>query len=65
MNQDGYISGETLRRVDRPGENIVISTWQSMNKWRKWVLSEERAKLQDRIDHILGEKTEYGIYTYE
>lgn len=65
MNQDGYVTGETLKRVDRPGESIVISTWQSMNKWRKWVLSEERAKLQDHIDYVLGEKTKYEIYTFE
>ncbi len=27
--QPGYISGETLRNVDRPDDYLVISTWQS------------------------------------
>ena len=26
LDQPGYISGETLRRVDKPGESMVIST---------------------------------------
>ncbi|MBU0986746.1 MAG: antibiotic biosynthesis monooxygenase [Proteobacteria bacterium] len=65
MNQPGYVSGETFKRIDRPGENLVISTWQSMDDWRKWVLSEERAQTQEQINYLLGEKTEYEIYTYE
>ncbi len=64
MSHPGYISGETLRRFDKPGENLVISTWQSADDWREWVLSKERAEIQDRIDALLGEKTEYEIYTY-
>ena len=64
MGRAGYISGETLRRFDKPGENLVISTWQSPDDWREWVLSRERAEIQDRIDTLLGEKTEYEIYAY-
>ena len=63
MNQPGYISGETYKRIDLPGENLVISTWQSMDYWRQWVLSEERAETQEKIDFLLGEKTALEIYT--
>jgi len=65
MQQPGYISGETFKRVDRPGENLVISTWQSMDDWRLWVLSDERQGTQEKIDHLLGEKTDYEVYTYD
>ncbi len=65
LNHPGYISGETLKRLDRPGENLVISTWQSMDHWRQWVLSEERAEAQEKIDYLLGEKTEFEIYTFD
>ncbi len=65
MQQTGYISGETFKRVDRPGENLVISTWQSMDDWRAWVLSDERRGTQEKIDHLLGEKTDYEVYTYD
>jgi len=63
-NQPGYISGETLRRIDKPGESLVISTWQSADDWRKWVLSEERSEIQNKIDELLGYKTEYEVYAY-
>jgi len=63
-NQEGYISGETLSRFDKPGENIVISTWQSVDNWRNWVISKERTELQEKIDDLLGTKTEYEIYKY-
>lgn len=64
MIQPGYISGETLDRVDVPGENLVISTWQSVESWRNWVLSKERQGIQERIDELLGEKTTYEIYEH-
>jgi len=63
-NQPGYISGETLRRMDNPGEYLVISTWQSAGDWNRWILSEERKGVQDKIDILLGKKTEYEVYTY-
>jgi heme-degrading monooxygenase HmoA len=64
MSQPGYISGETLKRFDKPGETLVIGTWESADDWRSWVLSKERSEIQDKIDLLLGEKTEYEIYTY-
>ncbi len=65
MNQPGYISGETLKRIDAPGESLVISTWQSMEDWRNWVISPERAGIQNKIDDLLGVETGYEIYEYE
>lgn len=64
MSQRGYISGETLRRVDHPGENLVISTWESLEDWEKWADSMARNEIQNKIDALLGEKTQYEIYEY-
>jgi heme-degrading monooxygenase HmoA len=64
MSQPGYISGETLKRFDKPGETLVIGTWESADDWRTWVMSKERTDIQDKIDLLLGEKTEYEIYAY-
>ena len=64
MNQDGYISGETLKRIDTPGENLVISTWQSLDAWRAWVLDPQRIELQTKVDELLGEQTKYELYEY-
>ena len=60
--QEGYISGETLDRVDKPGHSLVISTWQSVEDWNNWLNSAERKAIQDNIDKLLGEKTEYELY---
>jgi heme-degrading monooxygenase HmoA len=64
MIQPGYISGETLVRVDQPGETLVISSWQSAEDWRQWVLSKEREDIQRRVDELLGENTRYEIFEY-
>lgn len=62
--QPGYISGETLRRIDSPDEFLVISTWQTLDTWKAWENSEERKQIQSKIDEILGHPTEYSIYYY-
>jgi heme-degrading monooxygenase HmoA len=62
MAQPGYISGETLRNMDNPQDFLVISTWHSVDDWNAWISSRERNELQKKIDTLLGQKTEYGIY---
>jgi heme-degrading monooxygenase HmoA len=59
-----YISGETLRNVDDPEEYLVISTWKSVASWKEWEASDHRKVINDRIDILLGEKSEYDIYFY-
>jgi heme-degrading monooxygenase HmoA len=62
MQQSGYISGETLKCVDRPGEYLVISTWQSLDDWNKWLKTQERKILEDKIDSITGSSSKYTTY---
>jgi heme-degrading monooxygenase HmoA len=62
--QPGYISGETLRNVDAPDEFLVISTWQSVEEWKKWLETKQRQDIQAEIDRLLGKKTDYGVYFY-
>ena len=64
MKQPGYVSGESLKNVDRQNEYLVISTWDSLSAWKTWQSSKERAKIQDQIDALLGQKTEYETYEY-
>ena len=59
-----YISGETLRNVDNPEEYLVISTWKSVDAWKEWETSDQRKEIQDKIDALLGKKSEYNIYFY-
>ena len=62
--QSGYITGETLRSMDNPEEFMVISTWQSSEDWNKWLKSEDRNKVQSKIDELLGGETGYEIFHY-
>jgi heme-degrading monooxygenase HmoA len=62
--QSGYITGETLRSMDNPEEFMVISTWQSSEDWNKWLKSDDRNKVQSRIDELLGGETHYEIFHY-
>jgi heme oxygenase (mycobilin-producing) len=62
--QPGYISGETLRSLDDPDEFLIISTWQSSEEWKNWLQSEERRKVQAKIDDLLGGETRYEVFHY-
>lgn len=62
--QPGYISGETLQRIDNPGETVVVSTWERAEDWNQWVTSAERSVLQEKIDSLLGKETQYEIYSH-
>ncbi len=62
LNQAGYIYGETLRRVDQRDECMVVSTWRSLEDWNAWVNNHDRIAIQNDIDGLLGEKTEYAVY---
>ena len=63
-NQSGYISGETLRNLELPEEFMIISTWESSDDWKNWLKSNDRKKVQDKIDALLGGETKYEIFHY-
>jgi heme oxygenase (mycobilin-producing) len=62
LGQPGYISGETLKRIDKPNECMVVSTWRSVEDWNNWVNNEMRLEIQTEIDKLLGQETEYAVY---
>lgn len=63
LDQNGYVSGETLGRIDKNDECMVISTWRSVEDWNRWVNDPKRIEVQTKIDDILGEETEYAMYS--
>ncbi len=60
--QSGYISGETLVNYDNPSENLVISTWKTLEDWNTWLADDQRRALQVRVDEITGSETMYSVY---
>jgi heme-degrading monooxygenase HmoA len=65
LGNAGYLSGETLKRIDEPGEILVVSKWQSHFYWKQWYESREREEIQARIDRLLEAPTQYEVYEYE
>jgi heme-degrading monooxygenase HmoA len=65
VSHPGYVSGETLKRTDTPGEILVVSKWQSHFYWKQWYESPERKEIQARVDELLDAQTQYEIYEYE
>lgn len=63
LEQPGYISGETLNRIDKKNECMVISTWRSVEDWNGWVNNPKRIEVQTNIDRLIGEDTEYAMYS--
>ncbi len=62
LNQPGYITGETLKRIDKTDECLVVSTWRSVKDWNAWVADPQRIEIQTKIDTLLGKETEYSVY---
>jgi heme-degrading monooxygenase HmoA len=65
MGQPGYITGETLKRVDKPGESLVVAKWRSLDYWNEWFQSKQRSEIQDKIDELIGQETQYEIYEFD
>jgi heme-degrading monooxygenase HmoA len=63
--QPGYISGETMRRIDQPGEIMVISKWKTRQDWERWFASLERTRVQRQVDELLGVATTYEMYDFD
>ena len=60
--QPGFLTGQTFSCLDCQGEYLVISSWNSMADWNRWLHSEQRLSIQNKIDELLGEKTLYRYY---
>lgn len=60
--QPGYLTDQTFSCLDCEGEYLVISTWNRLENWNKWMHSEERQAIQRQIDELTGEKTVYRYY---
>jgi len=61
-DQPGYISRETLKSHDNPGEYLVISRWKTADDWQSWFHNQERKEIQGKVDSLIGEKTFYEVF---
>jgi heme-degrading monooxygenase HmoA len=60
--QPGYISRESLRSLDNPGDYLVVSRWNTASDWQRWLKSQKRRDIQGKVDSLIGEKTFYEVF---
>lgn len=60
--QPGFEYEETWRHLERPEEYLVVRAWDSEEDWQRWHSNPERIAFQQKIEALLGKKTEYVPY---
>lgn len=60
MNQEGYISGETLICAENTRRVVVISKWDSLDRWNEW----KNNDIRNEIDYSLR-KYQTNLTVYE
>jgi heme-degrading monooxygenase HmoA len=69
MEQEGYISSETMWDLDDSNRVVVASMWQKIENWNTWRNSEKRKSIQSQFEGCLDGPTEYehffiGLYPH-
>ena len=62
VHQPGYIAGETLVNTEDSTIVAVISTWRSLEDWKTWEKSPDRAELNNKITPLLEGKPVVRTY---
>jgi len=62
MHHLGYVSGETLFSVDRPGTHVVISTWDSLREWKTWEKDPNRTAIVSKIEALLSAPSKASVF---
>ncbi len=62
IHRPGYITGETLTSVDKPGKHIVISTWNSLPQWKAWENHPDRLEILAKIEPLLTTPSKVAVF---
>ncbi|NNG01501.1 MAG: antibiotic biosynthesis monooxygenase [Desulfobacteraceae bacterium] len=62
MDQQGYISSETLWDHEDPFRVVIASTWRTIEDWKRWQYSEERRKNEDDFEYFLDGTTHFEVF---
>ena len=63
MQQPGYISSETMQRLEDPSKITVVSMWKDIEAWEAWKNSETRLANENEAKDLLVGQTEYEHYS--
>lgn len=62
MDQEGYITSETMWDHEDPHRVVIASNWRSIENWNKWKNSDLRKSLEQKLEEVLIDETEYEIF---
>jgi heme-degrading monooxygenase HmoA len=63
MQQPGYISSETMQRLEDPFQITVVSMWKDIEAWEAWKNSETRLANENEAKGYLVGQIEYEHYS--
>ena len=63
MQQPGYISSETMQRLEDPSQITVVSMWKDIEAWESWKNSDIRLANENEARDLLVGPTEYEHYS--
>ena len=63
MEQPGYISSETMQRLEDPNLITVVSMWKDIEAWEAWKNSDTRRANENEDRDLLVGQTEYEHYS--
>lgn len=50
--EPGYITGQTMVSVDNPNKLSVMSTWESLQRWKDWQAGDLRKQYTDKMEEM-------------
>ena len=56
MQREGYVSGETLVDLNDHCRIVVISVWTNIEGWKAWENSDDRKKLEAKLNENLKQR---------
>lgn len=62
IDQDGYITSETMWDYSDPFRVVIVSNWRSFEHWKKWKNSDLRKSIEQKLEGFLNGETEYEIF---
>jgi quinol monooxygenase YgiN len=63
LRAPGYVSGETLVRIDDTTSFLVVSTWIKLDCWKAWENSQARLEIVNMIEPLLSDESTVRIYS--
>ena len=62
LDQEGYMSSETMWDHENPSRVVVASNWRSIKNWNDWMGNDKRKLAEQKFTEFLEGDAEYEIF---